>query len=329
MMTRRTIGLPIIFALAILLAPLAARSQSPARLPTIGFLGATTPAAQRPLIAAFVQRLHDLGWIDGRTLVIEYRWAEGRPARVAEIAAEFVRRQVDVMITHGTAPVVAAQQTTSVIPIVSTGMVDPVGTGLVASRARPGGNVTGLSVQSSDLAGKRLDLLRKVIPKLHRLAILANVGHPPSLLEVREVQTTARTLGLDVAISSIRQAQEIAPAFDVLKGRGEALYIPPDSLINTHRKRITTLALSAGLPTISGFREYAVAGGLLSYGPNCADLYRRAADYVDKILKGAKPADLPIEQPTTFELVINLKTAQALGITIPPTLLFQADEVIR
>jgi putative tryptophan/tyrosine transport system substrate-binding protein len=327
-MMRRTIGLPIIFALAILVAPLAAHSQSPARLPTIGFLGTTTPAAQRPWIAAFVQRLHECGWIDGRTLVIEYRWAEGRPARVAEIAAEFVRLQVDVMVTYGTVPVIASQQMTSVIPIVSAGMVDPVGAGLVASLAQPGGNVTGLSVHSSDLPSKRLDLLRAVVPELHRLAILANVGHPPSLLEVREVQTAAKTLGLDVAIVNIRQAQEIAPAFDVFKGRGEALYLPPDSLINTHRKRITALALGARLPTISGSRQYAVAGGLLSYGPNYVDLFRRAADYVDKILRGRKPANLPVEQPTTFELVINLKTARALGLTIPPSLLSQATEVL-
>jgi len=258
-MTRRTIELPVIFALAILVAPLAASTQQPARLPTIGFLGATTPAAQSPWTAAFVQRLRELGWIDGPNLVIAYRWAEGQTARVAEITAEFVRLKVDVMVTHGTAQVVAAQQATSVIPIVSAVTGDPVGTGRVASLARPGGNVTGLSVQSTDLAVKRLELLREVVPDLRRLAILANVGHPPSLLEMREVQTTARTLGLEVATIEIRQAEDLAPAFDALKSRGEALYIPPDSLINTHRMRITTLALGAGLPTISGFREYVVA----------------------------------------------------------------------
>jgi ABC-type uncharacterized transport system substrate-binding protein len=226
-MTRRTIGLPVIFALAILVAPLAARPQPPARLPTIGFFGATTPSAQSPWTVAFVQRLRELGWIEGRNFVIEYRWAEGRTERFAEIAAEFVRLKVDVIVTHGTAQVVAAQQATSVIPIVSAVTGDPVGTGLVASLARPGGNITGLSVQSTDLAVKRLELLREVVPDLRRLAIMANVGHPPSLLEVREVQTTARTLGLDVATVDIRQAEDIAPAFDALKGRGEALYIPP------------------------------------------------------------------------------------------------------
>ncbi len=328
-MMRRSIGLFVTLVVGLLVVPLAARPQPPARLPTLGFLGATTAAAQSPWTAAFVQRLHDLGWIDGRTLVIEYRWAEGQTARVAEIAAEFARRPVDVMVTHGTAQVAAAQQATSVIPIVSAVMGDPVGTGLVASLARPGGNVTGLSVQSTDLAIKRLDLLREVVPELRRLAVLANVAHPPSLLEVREVETTACRLGLAVATVDIRQAEEIAPAFDALKGRGEALYIPPDSLINTHRLRITTLALGAGLPTISGFREYAVAGGLLSYGPDYADLFRRTADYVDKILRGGKPADLPVEQPTKFELVINLKTAQALGLTIPPHVLLQATEVIQ
>jgi putative tryptophan/tyrosine transport system substrate-binding protein len=328
-MMRLSMRFFVTLVVGFLVVPLATRPQPPARLPTVGFLGATTPAAQSPWTAAFVQRLHDLGWIDGRTLVIEYRWAEGEPARIAEIAAEFVRRPVDVMVTHGTAQVAAAQQATSTVPIVSAVMGDPVDTGLVASLARPGGNVTGLSVQSTDLALKRLDLLCEVVPGLRRLAMLANVGHPPSLLEVREVKTTAHRLGLDVATVDIRQAEDIASAFDALKGRGEALYLPPDSLINAHRLRLTTLALGAGLPTISGFREYAVAGGLLSYGPDYADLFRRAADYVDKILRGGKAADLPIEQPTKFELVINLKTAQALGLTIPPALLFQATEVIQ
>ena len=276
-----------------------------------------------------MQRLRELGWIEGRTVAIEYRWAEGRSERFAEIAAEFVRLKVDVIVTAGTAAVVAAKQATSVIPIVFAAAGDPVGTGLVASLARPGGNVTGLSNQSADLAGKRLELLREVVPGLRRLAIMANVGNPIGVLEMGEVQAAARTLGLEVVTLEIRRAEDIAPAFEALKGRADALYVVTDPLVNTNRIRINTLALGARLPTMHGIREYVEAGGLMSYGPNFPDLFRRAADYVDKILRGAKPADIPVEQPTKFDLVINLTTAKALGLDVPPTLLARADEVIE
>ena len=256
-----------------------------------------------------MQRLRELGWIEGRTVAIEYRWAEGRSERFAEIAAEFVRLKVDVIVTSGTA-VLAAKQATSVIPIVFAVAGDPVGTGLVASLARPGGNVTGLSIQATDLAGKRLELLREVVPGLRRLAIMANVGNPAAVLEMGEVQATARTLGLEVATFEIRRAEDIAPAFEALKGRADALYVCADPLVNTNRIRINTLALGARLPTMYGFREYVEAGGLMSYGPNFPDLFRRAADFVDKILRGAKPADIPVEQPTKFDLVINLNDRQ-------------------
>ena len=294
--------------------PLAARAQQPAKLPTIGFLGASTPSAESQWAAAFVQRLRELGWIEGRTVAIEYRWAEGRSERFAEIAAEFVRLKVDVIVTAGTAAVLAAKQATSVIPIVFAAAGDPVGTGLVASLARPGGNVTGLSIQATDLAGKRLELLREVVPGLRRLAIMANVGYPAAVLEMGEVQAAARTLGLEVATLEIRRAEDIAPAFEALKGRADALYVCADPLVTTNRIRINTLALGARLPTMHGVREYVEAGGLMSYGPNFPDLFRRAADYVDKILRGAKPADIPVEQPTKFDLVINLTTAKALGL---------------
>jgi len=309
--------------------PLPLSAQQPGKLPTIGYLGANTPSAESQRIAAFVQRLRELGWIEGRTIAIEVRWAEGRNERFAEIAAEFVRLKVDVVVTAGTAAVVAAKQATSVIPIVFAVAGDPVGTGLVASLARPGGNVTGLSLQAADIAGKRLELLREVVPGLRRLAILANVGSPLAVLEIREVQATARTLGFEVATSEIRRADDIAPAFDALKGRGDALYVVADPLVTTNRVRISTLALGARLPTIHGQRENVEVGGLMSYGANVPGLYRRAADYVDKILRGTKPADLPIEQPTKFDLVINLKTAKALGLTIPPSLLQRADQVIE
>jgi putative tryptophan/tyrosine transport system substrate-binding protein len=276
-----------------------------------------------------MQRLRELGWIENRTVAIEYRWAEGRPERFAEIAAEFVRLEVNVIVTPATAAVMAAKQATSVIPIVFGAAGDPVGTGLVASLARPGGNVTGLSIQNPDLAGKRLELLRDVIPGLRRLAILANVGGPSVVLDMREVQATARTLGLDVIPLEIQRAEDIVPTFEALNGRADALYVCLDPLVIAHRVRINTLALAARLPTMHALREYVEAGGLMSYGPNVPDLFRRAADYVDKILRGAKPADLPVEQPTTFELVINLTTAKALGLVIPESFLLRADELIE
>jgi len=306
--------------------PLAARAQQ--AMPAVGYLGTTTPSTAGQWTAAFVQRLRDLGWIESRNVKIEYRWAEGRSERFAEIAAEFVRLKVDVIVTSGAA-VLAAKQTTSVIPIVFAAASDPVGGGLVASLVRPGGNVTGLSLQATDLAGKRLEVLREVIPDLRRLAMMANAGYPAAVLEESEVQAAAHTLGLEVATLEIRQAEDIAPAFEALQARADALYVVSEPLVNTYRIRVNNLALGARLPTMHGFRELVEAGGLMSYGPNFPDLYRRAADYVDKILRGAKPAELPVEQPTKFDLVINLTTAKILGITVPPTLLARVDEVIE
>ena len=308
--------------------PHATRAQQAAKLPTIGFLGTAAASAWRPWTAAFEQRLSELGWIEGRTVAVEYRWAEGRPERHAEIATEFVRLKVDVIVTGGSAGL-AAKQATSVIPIVVALSADPVGDGLVASLARPGGNVTGLSSESNDTAGKRLELLREVFPALRRLAIMGNVGYRGAVLEMGEVQMAAHALSLEVALSKIRQAEDIAPAFEFLKGRVDGLYVIGDSLVNTNRIRINTLALGARLPTIYDYREYVDGGGLISYGANYADLFRRAAEIVDKILRGAKPTDIPVEQPTKFDLVINLTTAKALGLTVPPTLLARADEVIE
>jgi putative tryptophan/tyrosine transport system substrate-binding protein len=307
--------------------PLAADAQQATKLPTIGFLGTTTPSAWSQWVAAFVQRLRDLGWIEGRTIAIEYRWAEGRDERFAEIAAEFVRLKVDVIVTSGTA-LLAAKQATSVIPIVFAVANDPVGSGFVASLSRPGGNVTGLSLQSTDLAGKRLELLREVVPGLRRLAIMAHVGNPGAVLELAGIQAAARALGLEVATLEIRRAEDIAPTFDMLKSV-DALYVETDALMSTHRIRINTLALAARLPTMHGGRAYVEAGGLMSYGPNYTDLFRRAADLVDKVLRGQKPGDIPVEQPTNFDLIINLTTAKALGIDVPPMLLARADEVIE
>jgi putative ABC transport system substrate-binding protein len=280
-------------------------------------------------VTAFVQRLRELGWIEGRTIAIEYRWAEGRADRAAEIAAEFVRLKVDVIVTYATPPVVAAKQATADIPIVSAVMGDPVGTGLVASLARPGGNVTGLSVLTPDLAGKRLELLREVVPGLRRLAFLGNVGNPITALEMGEVQTAARTLGLHLVTLEIRRPEDIVPAFETLKSDAQALYVAGDPLVLANRVRINTLALVARLPAFYNERAYVEAGGLMSYGVNWPDLFRRTAELVDKILRGAKPGNIPVEQPTKFDLVINLTTAKALGLDIPPTLLALADEVIE
>ena len=310
--------------------PLAAHAQQPmAKLPSIGFLGSATLLVESQRVAAFVQRLRQLGWIENRNVAIEYRWAEGRIERFTELAAEFARLKVDLIVAATTPAVIAAKQATSVIPIVIATANDPVATGLVASLARPGGNVTGLSNQMADTAAKRLELLREVVPGLRRLAILGNVDNPGAVLDMREAQAAASAVGLEATTFEIRRAKEIAPLFEALKGRGDALYFASDPLMNTNRTRISTLALGARLPTMYAVRDYVEAGGLMSYGASIVDQYRRAADYVDKILRGAKPGELPIEQPTKFDLVINLTTAKALGLNISDNLLTLADEVIE
>ncbi len=309
-------------------APLATLAQ-PARLPTIGFFSAGSAAALSNWVAALVRRLRELGWIEGRTVVIEYRWAEGRNERLAEIAAELIRLKVDVIVTHSAGPVIAAKRATSVIPIVFAAAADPVGSGLVTGLARPGGNATGLSDQETEFAGKRLELLREVVPGVRRLAILANIGNPSSVGELSEAKVAAGTLGLEAVTMEIRRAEDIASAFEGLRGRVDALYVCAEPLVLTNRIRINILAAAARLPTMYGLREYVEAGGLISYGANMPDLFRRAGDYVDKILRGTKPGDIPVEQPTKFDLVINLTTAKALGLTIPEPFLLRANEVIE
>jgi putative ABC transport system substrate-binding protein len=308
--------------------PLAVRAQQPGKLPTIGFLGGATWESQ--WAATFVQRLHEFGWTEGRTVAIEYRWTEGRNERAVEIAAEFVRLKVDVIVTYSTPPILAAKQATSAIPIVFAAAGDPVGAGLVASLARPGGNLTGFSLLATDLAGKRIELLREVVPGLRRLAILGNVGNPLVVLEIGEVQAAARTLGLDVVTSSeIRKAEDIVPAFEAFKNRADALFVVVDPLISNNRLPIATSALGARLPTMHGLRGMVEVGGLMCYAANFPDLFRRTAGLVDKILRGVKPAEIPVEQPTKFDLVVNLTTAKALDLEVPPTLLARADEVIE
>src|SRR5262249_5093683 len=309
--------------------PLAARAQQQAKLPTIGLWGPSTLSAASQRVARFVQRLRELGWIEGRTVTIEYRWAEGSNERAAEIAAEIVRLRVDVIFAQGTTSVIAEKKATAVIAIALAAVGDPVGSGLVASLSRPGGNVTGLSTQQTDTASKRIELFREMVPGLRRLAIMGNVGNPAVELELSEVQSTARALGLEATAFELLRAEDIAPAFDALKGHADALYVCGDPLVFTNRIRVNTLAQGARLPTMYLLGEYVEAGGLMSYGPSVPDLYRRAADYVDKILRGAKPGDLPVEQPTKFDLIINVTTAKALGLTIPESFLLRADEVIE
>ena len=309
--------------------PMLARGQQPVgKLPTIGFLGTGAASGWQPWIGTFVQRLRALGWSEGRTVAIEYRWGEGRRERFAEIVAEFVRLKVDLIVAGGSA-VPLLKQATSVVPIVFVLATDPIGGGLVPSLSRPGGNVTGLSNQGVDLAGGRLEILHEIVAGLRRLAILANVDFAESVLEMGEVEAAARKLGIEVAKLEIRKAEDIAPAFETLQRQADALYVVVDGLVSANRTRIFTLATSARLPTIVNTREHAEAGALMSYGPNFHALFRRAAEYVDKILRGAKPGDLPIEQPTNYDLVINLITAKAIGLDISPTLLARADEVIE
>ena len=312
---------------ATVLLPFAAQSQS--KPPIIGYLTAESPSAQGPWMAVFVRRLQELGWSEGSTLKIEYRWAGGNAEHLNEFAAELVRLKVRVIVTTATPPTIAAKRATSVIPIVFVGSGDPVGAGLVASLARPGGNATGLSNQSTDAASKRVEPLREVVPNLRRLAILSDRSNPMTRRQAEEAQAAARALGVEVAPLDVRRADDIAPAFAALDSHADALYVTADPLFTSNANAISALALKARLPDVHSLREEVVAGGLLSYGPSFPDLFRRAAELVDKILRGTKPADIPVEQPTKFDLVINLKTAKALGLTVPHNLLVLADEVIE
>lgn len=307
--------------------PFVVRAQQP--LPVIGLLGADTAASQVRWTTAFLQRLRELGWIEGRNVLIEYRWAEGRTERFTEFAAEFTQRNVSVILTHTTPPTLAAKHATSTIPIVFATAGDPVETGIVSSLARPGGNITGLSSQASDVVGKRLELLRQAVPGLRRLAILADFGNLWVEHDVGKIKDAARSLGIEVANFEVKQAGEIDSVFDALKGRADALHVLVSPFLFANRMRIMSLALSARLPTLCLVREYVEAGGLMSYGPNWPNMWRRAADLVDKILRGAKPAELPIEQPIEFDLVINLVTAKALGLEVPLQLQQIANEVIE
>ncbi len=320
----------LILAVTILVAPLAVEAQQPRKVPHIGFLSSVSASSVQARLEAFKQGLRDLGWVEGQNITIDYRLAEGRNNRLPGLAEELVRLKVDVIVTHGVVATLAARRATAAIPIVFASADDAVAAGLVASLARPGGNVTGLTVISPELSGKRLELLREVIPKLKRLAVLRNPTNPVSLPELKETQMAAQSLGLLIQSLEVTDPGGIAGAFSAMtREQADALIVLSDAMFTGRHAQIVDHAAQSRLPAIYWTREFPDAGGLMSYGPNYADLYRRAATYVDKILKGAKPADLPVEQPTKFELVINLKTAKALGLTIPQSVLFRADQVIK
>jgi putative ABC transport system substrate-binding protein len=309
--------------------PLTARAQSSAKPPIIGYIGPAGASSESLWSAAFARRLRELGWIERSSIEIEYRWADGTAERLSEFAADLVRLKVNVILTGATPATIAAKRATAVIPIVFVGVSDPIGSGLVASLARPGGNVTGLSIQNVDTASKRVEFLHDVVPNIRRLAVLANESNPVIKREVEAVQAAAHALGVEVAPLDVRRADDIAAAFAALDGRADALYVTADPLLSNNTITISALTLNARLPNMHSIREEVVSGGLLSYGASFPDMFRRAAELVDKILRGAKPADIPVEQPTKFDLVVNLKTAKALGLTVPDKLLALADEVIE
>lgn len=298
-------------------------------MPIIGYIGANTETINRPERTVFMHRLTELGWVEGRSVAIEYRAAEGLVERAGEIAAEFAQLKVDIIVTTGGAQVLAAKRAAPAIPVVFVAAGDPVGNGLAASLARPGGIITGLSTANTDTAGKRLEFLREIVPGLRRLAILGNFSNRAVGLELAIVQAEARGYGVETIPLSFQRIEEIEPAIQSLGGRAEALYVCIDPLVIAHWARINALALAARLPAVHGFRAGVAADGLLSYGPDRVDLFRRAAELASKILRGTKPADLPVEQPTKFELIVNTRTAKALGLTIPPSILARADEVIE
>ena len=310
--------------------PVVARGQQqPTKLPAIGLLGSDTAVAQIQMTDAFLERLRELGWSAERNLVIEYRWAEGHTERLVELANELVRLKVDLIVTHNTPPTLAAKKATSAIPIVFASAGDPVGSGIVASLSRPGGNVAGMSSVETETAGKRVELLHELLPDLRGLAVLTDVGNPNGVRVTSEATAAAHRLGLKALVFEIRQDEDIDAAFKAFQGRAQALYVEAVPVLFANRDRINTLALAARLPTMHGVQELAKGGGLMSYGPDWPDMWRRSADLVDKILRGTKPSDIPVEQPIKFDLVINLKTSKAIGLKVPPTLLARADEVIE
>jgi len=324
----RRIGL--VLALGLFLAPLAAEGQQPAKIPLIGYVGNSTPSLEPKLLSAFRDGLRDFGYVEGQNIRVEYRWAEGRYERFPDLIAELVRLKVDLIVAAGTPATLAAKRATNAIPIVMAVIGDALEVGVVPSLARPGSNITGLSTVVPELEGKRLELLKHALPKLSRLAVLANPANPFVAVVWRETQRAGEELRVKLQRVAVRQPEEFSNAFTAIaNGRPDALVVVADRFMLTHRAQILAFATKNRLPGMFPYREFVEEGGLMAYGPSYPDMFRRSANFVDKILKGAKPADLPVEQPTKFELVINLKTAKALGLTIPQSLLLRADQVIQ
>ena len=317
-------------AIGLVAAPLAASAQQPAKVPRVGYIGSVGPTVGAPILEAFRQGLRDLGYVEGQNIAIESRWAEGRVERFPDLAAELVRLKLDVFVVTSTPGALAAKQATSTIPIVMLAVDDPVGVGLVASLARPGGNVTGLTNFAVALRAKSLELLKEVVPEVTRVAVLSEPAYVLHATYMRETEVAAQALAVKLQLLGVRSANELESAFAaIVRDRAGALLVMPTPLTVEHARRIVGLAGKSRLPAIYAFRRHVEDGGLMSYGTSSLDQNRRAATYVDKILKGAKPADLPVEQPTRFELVINLKTAKALGLTFPQSILIRADQVIQ
>jgi len=326
----RLIGLAVVLGLSLILAPRAVETQQPAKIPRIGVLSGGTPTTYAPRHEAFRQGLRELGYVEGKNIVLEYRYAEGKQERLSVLAAELVRLNVDLILTYGEPQIRAAKQATQTIPIVAGLAGDLVGSGYAASLGRPGGNITGLVTIAPEAAAKRLELLKAAFPKVSRVAMLWNPTNPVNAAVVRETETATPTLGVQLLSFEVRRSGDFDGVFRAaLRGRADALIAHGDSVLLTHRAQIVDFAAKNRLPAMYGNQDYMDVGGLMFYGPNVAEMLRRAATYVDRILKGAKPGDLPIEQPTKFEFVINMKTAKALGLTIPQSVLLRADEVIQ
>jgi putative ABC transport system substrate-binding protein len=313
--------------------PVGTRAQQLSKLPTVGFLGGDA-LNWAPWTDAFAQRMRELGWTENRTVAVEYRWVEGRPERYAEMAPDFVRLKADVIVTTDRGAL-SIRDTTAAIPIVFVLAPDPVRQGLVESLARPGRNITGIAAEASDAAGKRvlngkrIELLREIVPRLRRLGVLLNVTNPDADRMIEEAHEGAKAVGIEATTFPIHRAEDIAAAFEALKGQVDALFVVQDAVLTANRMRLIAFSLAARLPTVFRSREFVQAGGLMSYGPNFPALFRRAAEYVDKILRGTKPGDISVEQPTRFDLVVNLTTAKAIGLTVPQSLLARADEIIE
>ncbi len=327
---RSAVGLSVALALCLLAMPLATAAQAPANIPHIGYLLPVAPASDPHLREAFRQGRRELGYVEGQNIALETRWAEGKAERLPALAAELVRLKVDLIVAVGTAAAHAAKEATTTIPIVAVNVADPVGTGLVQGLARPGGNITGLSLMAPELIGKQLELLKEVLPKLSRVAVLGNPANPAHAPYWQETRAAGRVLGVQLHILEVRGLNELEAAFGAAtKGQVGGLLVLSDPLFLFHRARIVALVAKHQLPAMYPWREVVDIGGLMSFATSLSANHRRAATYVDKLLKGAKPADLPVEQPTRFELVVNLKTAKALGLTIPQSVLIRADQVIQ